>query len=68
MNNSEKASRSQKKGAREILRLGEKALAYRRDVLTEGQVKKLELSVSELSRVLKSKPVLLTNWKRKPKN
>ena len=65
MNNSEKASRSQKKGAREILRLGEKALAYRRDVLTEGQVKKLELSVSELSRVLKSKPVLINELEEK---
>ena len=28
-----KATRSQKKGAKEILRLGEKALAYRRDIL-----------------------------------
>ena len=65
MNNSEKASRSQKKGAREILRLGEKALAYRRDVLTEGKVKKLELSVSELSRVLKSKPVLINELEEK---
>ena len=46
MNNSERASRSQKKGAREILRLGEKAFAYRRDILTADQEKKLEVSVS----------------------
>ena len=59
MNNLEKASRSQRKGAREILRLGEKALAYRRDILTQDQVEKLEVSVFELSRVLKSKPVLI---------
>ena len=29
-----KAKRSQKKGAKEILRLGEKALDYRRDILS----------------------------------
>ena len=65
MNNSERASRSQKKGAREILRLGEKALAYRRDILTEGQEKKLEVSVSELTGVLKSKPVLISELEQK---
>ena len=65
MNNSERASRSQKKGAREILRLGEKALAYRRDILTEDQEKKLEVSVSELTGVLKSKPVLISELEQK---
>jgi len=65
MNNSERASRSQKKGAREILRLGEKALAYRRDILTEDQEKKLEASVSELTGVLKSKPVLISELEQK---
>lgn len=65
MNNSERASRSQKKGAREILRLGEKALAYRRDILTEDQEKKLEASVSKLTGVLKSKPVLISELEQK---
>jgi signal peptidase I len=65
MNNSERASRSQKKGAREILRLGEKALAYRRDILNEDQEKKLEVSVSELTGVLKSKPVLISELEQK---
>ena len=65
MNNLEKASRSQRKGAREILRLGEKALAYRRDILTQDQVEKLEVSVFELSRVLKSKPVLINELEEK---
>jgi signal peptidase I len=65
MNNSERASRSQKKGAREILRLGEKALAYRRDILTADQEKKLEVSVSELTGVLKSKPVLISELEQK---
>ena len=65
MNNSERASRSQKKGAREILRLGEKALAYRRDILTEDQEKKLQVSVSELTGVLKSKPVLISELEKK---
>lgn len=65
MNNSERASRSQKKGAREILRLGEKALAYRRDILTEDQEKKLQVSVSELTGVLKSKPVLISELEQK---
>ena len=42
MNEEKKASRSQKKGAKEILRLGEKALAYRRDILNSEQVISLE--------------------------
>jgi signal peptidase I len=65
MNNSEKASRSQRKGAREILRLGEKALAYRRDILTQDRVEKLEVSVFELSSALKSKPVLINELEEK---
>ena len=40
-------------------------MAYRRDILTEDQVEKLEVSVSELSRVLKSKPVLINELEEK---
>ena len=65
MNNLEKASRSQRKGAREILRLGEKALAYRRDILTQDRVEKLEVSVFEISSALKSKPVLINELEEK---
>ena len=59
MKEQKKARRSQKKGAKEILRLGEKALAYRKDLLTSDQVGKLESSLNELRDVLKRKLVLI---------
>ena len=59
MKEQKKAKRSQKKGAKEILRLGEKALAYRKDLLSSDQVGKLELSINELRNALKQKLVLI---------
>ena len=47
-----KAKRSQKKGAKEILRLGQKALDYRRDILSTDQVTRLESATAELKNVL----------------
>lgn len=53
-----KATRSQKKGAREIIRLGLKALAYRRDVLPAEEVEVLEKTSQALKDSLDAKPVL----------
>jgi hypothetical protein len=60
MNEKMKAKRSQKKGAKEILRLGQKALDYRRDILSSEQVDGLETSLKELREVLGKK----TNFNR----
>jgi signal peptidase I len=68
MNEEKKASRSQKKGAKEILRLGEKALAYRRDILNSEQVISLESSINELQETLKDKPVFITKLEEKAEN
>ena len=55
--NQKKASRTQRKGAKEILRLGEKVLAYRRDLLPEEEVQSLHQANLRIAEVLKSKPV-----------
>ena len=68
MNEEKKASRSQKKGAKEILRLGEKALAYRRDILNSEQVISLESSINELQETLKQKPVFIGKLEEKAEN
>ena len=68
MNEEKKASRSQKKGAKEILRLGEKALAYRRDILNSEQVISLESSINELQETLKQKPVFIGRLEEKAEN
>lgn len=68
MNEEKKASRSQKKGAKEILRLGEKALAYRRDILNSEQVISLESSIKELQETLKQKPVFISKLEEKAEN
>ena len=52
-----KASRMQRKGAKEILRLGQKALSYRKDLLSTEIVQKWEQANLELTKVLKSKPI-----------
>ena len=45
----QKATRSQRKGAKEILRVGAKVLAYRRDVLPADELDKLERAVDALA-------------------
>ena len=63
-----KATRSQKKGAKEILRLGEKALAYRRDILKPEKVTSLENAIFDLKTVLKSKPIFVAELEQKAEN
>ena len=53
-----KATRLQRKGAKEILRLGQKALAYRKDLLSQDEAEELECSNLALIKVLKTKPIL----------
>ena len=65
MTEQQEAKRSQKKGAKEILRLGEKALAYRRDILTADQVEKLESAVNELKATLKQKIIFIGDLEEK---
>ena len=50
-----KATRSQRKGAKEILRVGTKVLAYRRDLLPAGDLDRLERSVDALGESLRVK-------------
>ena len=54
----QKASRLQRKGAKEILRVGQKALAYRKDLLTNDQSQRLDQANQKLLGVMRSKPVL----------
>ena len=68
MNNSKKASRSQKKSAKELLRLGIKAHAYRKDLLENEKSRSLEKAVEELQDLLKSKQVLLSELEEKVDN
>lgn len=60
-----KAKRSQKKGAKEILRLGEKALDYRRDILSTDQVTRLESATAELKNVLGNKTIYIDELEEK---
>ena len=60
-----KAKRSQKKGAKEILRLGEKALDYRRDILSSDQVTRLESATNELKKVLGNKVIYIDELEEK---
>ena len=53
-----KATRLQRKGAKEILRLGEKALSYRKDLLSQDEAEELNSSNLALAKVLKTKPIL----------
>ena len=63
-----KASRMQRKGAKEILRLGQKALSYRKDLLSTEIVQKWEQANLELAKVLKSKPIDGDDLELKAKN
>jgi signal peptidase I len=60
-----KAKRSQKKGAKEILRLGQKALDYRRDILSTDQVTRLESATAELKNVLGNKTIYIDELEEK---
>jgi hypothetical protein len=68
MNEPKKATRSQKKGAKEILRLGEKALSYRKDLLAPDKATDLETAVTELKVALKGKPLLIDDLEKKAEN
>ena len=51
-----KATRSQKKGAKEILRLGQKVHDYRKDILTSADADNLKSANQELKEALSQKP------------
>jgi len=55
--NPRKASRSEKKGAKEILRLGLKVFAYRNDILSAEDKEELNSANTDLASQLKEKPV-----------
>ena len=63
-----KATRSQKKGAKEILRLGLKALAYRRDLLPQDEVEELESASRTLRESLAVKSVTGDELEEKAKS
>ena len=57
MTSEKKATRSQKKGAKEILRLGLKALSYRRDLLSKDELDALISSCGALQESLSTKSI-----------
>ena len=67
MMTSQKATRRQCKGAKEILRLGLKVLAYRKDLLPNQDVIALDQANNELAKTLKIKPVLSDELEEKAK-
>ena len=67
MTSEKKATRSQKKGAKEILRLGLKALAYRRDLLPAKEAERLEETTQALRESLSQKPVTGSELEEKAK-
>jgi signal peptidase I len=52
-----KATRSQKKGSKEILRLGQKVYDYRKDLLSEEDAQNLESANDGLKKALAEKPL-----------
>ena len=52
-----KATRSQKKGAKEILRLGQKVYDYRKDILSATDADNLQSANQELKEALSQKPI-----------
>ncbi len=58
MTTEKKATRSQRKGAKEILRLGLKSLAFRKDLLSKQDADEFDQANSSLLAALKKKPVL----------
>jgi signal peptidase I len=67
MTSEKNATRAQKKGAKEILRLAQKALAYRRDLLSQDEVDQLETASVELNQTLKVKSVPSDELEKKAK-
>jgi signal peptidase I len=67
MTSEKNATRAQKKGAKEILRLAQKALAYRRDLLSQDEVDQLETASVELNQTLKIKSVPSDELEKKAK-
>lgn len=57
----------QKKGAKELLRLGSKVLAYRRDLLPETEVKNLENAISALKDIMSTKSLQSEDLEKKAK-
>jgi len=52
-----KATRNQKKGSKEILRLGQKVYDYRKDLLSEDDARNLESANAGLKKALAEKPL-----------
>ena len=67
MTSEKKATRSQKKGAKEILRLGLKALSYRRDLLPQDEVDALSSTTTALQESLSVKSVTVGELEEKAK-
>ena len=67
MKTEKKATRSQKKGAKEILRLGLKALSYRQDILPLDEVDALSSSSGALQESLSTKAVTSDELEEKAK-
>ena len=67
MTSEKKATRSQKKGAKEILRLGLKALSYRRDLLSGDELDRLEFDLYAFAKCLSTKSVTGVQLEEKAK-
>ena len=62
-----KATRSQRKGSKEILRLGQKVYDYRKDLLSNEDAQALRLVNEELKKALSEKPLSGTLLEEKAK-
>ena len=57
-----------RKGAKEILRLGQKALAYRRDLLPEADVEKFDERLNALDKAIREKTITTAALEEKAKD
>ena len=62
-----KATRSQKKGAKEILRLGRKVYDFRKDLLEDADADNLQSANHELKEALSQKTYIWTIFEEKAK-
>ncbi|MFP6893700.1 MAG: hypothetical protein VCA18_08110, partial [Opitutales bacterium] len=61
-------TRSMRKGAKEILRLAQKALSYRRDLLPDEDVEKFDKRLAGLDKAIREKTVTTAELEEKAKD
>ncbi|MBT6852163.1 MAG: signal peptidase I [Opitutae bacterium] len=67
-NENKPVTRSMRKGAKEILRLGQKALSYRRDLLPAEDVEKFDERLTALDKAIREKTITTAELEEKAKD